>query len=198
MRRPQNNPSNISTIHQFFRVIDDMDQNEQIINDREMQHVRRQIEINLRDWTKAMTRNQQQIQQVYRQKVMFLFMYWIQLLQTNYGWEYSQQYFPLFQPEWYQFTDWTASDYYSDNESQAESDIIQYKRYFESKNSKNSHEEKQHEIEFPRIDCISATPNAIQNFCQSHSQIQIEKYIILFLSVCVVILAIFVCLFSRF
>ena len=191
MRRPRNNRSNVPTIHQFFHVLDDMDQNEQIINNREMQHVRRQIQINLQNWTTAMTRNQQQIQQVYRQKVMFLFMYWIQLLQTNYGWEYSQEYFPLFQHDWYEFNDCTASDYYSDDDSQAEYDIIQYKRYFESKNSKNPDEEKQHEIEFPTIDTI-------QNFCQSQSQKEVEKYIILFLSVSIVVLAIFVCLFSRF
>lgn len=191
MRRPRNNRSNVPTIHQFFHVLDDMDQNEQIINNREMQHVRRQIQINLQNWTTAMTRNQQQIQQVYRQKVMFLFMYWIQLLQTNYGWEYSQEYFPLFQHDWYEFNDCTASDYYSDDDSQAEYDIIQYKRCFESKNSKNPDEEKQHEIEFPTIDTI-------QNFCQSQSQKEVEKYIILFLSVSIVVLAIFVCLFSRF
>ena len=131
MRQLLNNRSNIPTTHQIFHDKDDMDQNDQIANDREMQQVRRQIEINLQNWTQATTRNQPQTQEVHRQKVIFLFMQWIQLLETNYDWEYSQEYFALFQQDWYEFLDWMTSD--SDQHSQAEHDVIQCKRCFELK-----------------------------------------------------------------
>lgn len=100
-------PRNSYSIHQFFAVLDDMDQNDETTNNTEMEIVRRQIEINLDNWIKSVSRNQQRNQRIYRQKVMFLIMRFIELLQSTYNWEYSQQYFPFFDDEWSSFPNWT-------------------------------------------------------------------------------------------
>ena len=100
---------NSYSIHQFFAVLDDMDQNNETTNNSEMEIVRRQIEINLDNWTKSISRNQPRNQRIYRQKVMFLIMRWIELLQSTYNWEYSQEYFPFFDDEWSELPNWSPN-----------------------------------------------------------------------------------------
>ena len=103
------NQTNPCSIHQFFGVLDDMDQNNEIINNTEMKCIRREIEINLDNWIEATSTNHQKIQRIYRQKVIFLTMRFIELLQTEYNWEYSEEYFPLFDDEWYSSPDCTPN-----------------------------------------------------------------------------------------
>lgn len=114
-------PTNSYSIHQFFAVLEDMDQNNETTNNIEMEIVRRQIEINLHNWTKSASRNQQRNQRIYRQKVMFLIMRFIELLQSTYNWEYSQQYFPFFDDEWSSFANWKP-DYPNYTQYQIEND----------------------------------------------------------------------------
>lgn len=112
------------TIHQFFDVLDDMDQNNETTNNTEMQCVRQQIYINLENWTQAMSQNQQRNQRIYRQKVMFFIMRFVELLQTTYHWEYIQEYFPFFEDAWYELPNWTPN---SPDDTQ---NTIQYDLYF--------------------------------------------------------------------